>query len=246
MIEFLPKYRVFIKGLLLCFLSLSKLAATAQDIPIEQQKFIFFPHSHNRTWTTSIGLTAATLPYDIAEEFQYRVPAGDVHVVRKMGEHLNLHGRLSVQVLQNLFTMGPQWTTKLNNRFSVGAGNKVGYWFGFVNFAGFKSRGSGWQNYPNVSIGYRFNRQVLITLRADAMMDFGIRTYAGKERVTTDHRLISGSSYTIAVEQPFFGKRNLVLGLRGMYTDFFWQTWPAFESFDRNLFYPQIIIGLIL
>lgn len=218
----------------------------AQNIPIEEQKFIFFPHSSTKGWTTSVGVTAATLPRDIFEEFNYRVPAGDVHVVKKLSSHFNLHGRMSIQIFQNLVTTGPQWNTALNDRFALGVGNQVGYWFGFVNFAGFKSRGSGWQSYPNASIGYRFNRQVLLTLRAEAMMDFGIKTYAGKERVTTDHRLLSGSAYSIILEQPFFGNKNLVLGLRGMYTDFYWQTWASFESFDRNIFYPQVIIGVIL
>lgn len=218
----------------------------AQDLPIEQQKFIYFPHPINKKWSTSIGITATTLPYDITEELHYRVPAGDVHVIRKISEKVNLDGRLSFQVLQNLLEVGARWTTKLNKRFSMGAGDQFGYWFGYVNFAGFKSRGSGWQNTPNISIGYRFNKQVLLSVRADAIFNFNINTYADKQLVVTDYRFFSGSSYTIAVEQPFFGKKNLTLGFRALYTDFFWQTWPAFESFDRNIFFPQLIIGLIL
>lgn len=245
MITFLQKKTVPALCIIICFSAYPKIT-TAQDLPIEQQKFIYFPHPMTHKWTTSIGLTAATLPYDITEELHYRVPAGDFHVIRKISNKVNLDGRISFQVLQNLFTVGPRWTTELNNRVSVGAGDEIGYWFGSVNFAGFKSKGSGWQNYPNLSIGYRFNKQVLLTIRADAIMNFGIKTYAGKERVTTDYRLFSGSSYTIAVEQPFYGKKNLTLGFRAMYTDFFWQTWPAFESFDRNIFFPQLIIGLIL
>jgi len=226
------------------FFSLHK--ATAQDIPITQQKFIYFPHPMNQNWSTSIGVTATTLPYDITEELHYRVPAGDFHVLRKVTDKISLDGRISFQVLQNLVTIGPRWTSKLNDRFSIGVGNEIGYWFGFVNFAGFKSKGSGWQSYPNFSVGYRFNKQVLLTFRADAIMNFNIKTFAGNTRVATDYRLYSGSSYTIALEQPFYGKKNLTLGFRAIYTDFFWQTWPAFESFDRNIFFPQLIIGLIL
>src|SRR3954453_8471720 len=75
----------------------------AQDVPIEQQKFIFFPHPMSRNWTTSVGLTATTFPYDITEELHYRVPAGDFHVIRKISNSINLDGRISFQVLQNLF-----------------------------------------------------------------------------------------------------------------------------------------------
>lgn len=218
----------------------------AQDVNIERQKFIFFPHPMTKNWSTSIGVTAVTLPYDITEELHYRVPAGDFHVIRKVSDKLNLDGRISFQVLQNLFTIGARWTNKLDNRWSVGIGDDVGYWFGTVNFAGFKSKGSGWQNYPHVAAGYRFNKQVLLSVRADAIMNFNIKTYAGNEKVTTDYRFLSGSSYTVAVEQPFYGKKSLTLGFRALYTDFYWQTWPAFESFDRNIFLPQLIIGLIL
>lgn len=218
----------------------------AQEASIDQQKFIFFPHPTTYKWTTSIGLTATTMPYDITEEFHYRVPAVDLHVLRKVSNKVNLDGRLSLQVLQNLLTLGPRWSTKVNNRLSLALGDEVGYWFGFVNFAGFKSRASGWQNSPNFSLGYRFNKRVLLTVRAEALMNFGIKTYADHSRVTTDYRFLSGSAYTVAVEQPFYGKKSLILGFRAMYTDFFWQTWPAFESFDRNIFFPQLIIGLIL
>lgn len=245
MIEFLQR-KMLPAICVIIYLSACPTTTIAQDFPIEQQKFIYFPHPTSQKWTTSVGVIATTLPYDITEELHYRVPAADFHVVRKISNKVNFDGRVSFQVLQNLFTVGPHWNTKLNNRLSAGVGNDIGYWFGFVNLAGFKSRGSGWQNSPNLSIGYRFNRQVLLTLRADALMNFNVKTYAGKERVTTDYRLFSGSSYTIAVEQPFYGKKNLTLGFRALYTDFFWQTWPAFESFDRNIFFPQIIIGLIL
>ena len=220
--------------------------SNAQNLPIEQQKYIYFPHPMHIKWTTSVGVSATTLPYDITEELHFRVPAGDVQVIRKVGKNINLNSRFSIQGLQNLAIVGARWTTELNSRVSVGAGDEVGYWFGFVNFAGFKSRASGWQNYPNLAIGYRFNKQVLLTLRADAIINFNIRTFAANQRVTTDYRTFSGSSYTIALEQPFYGKKNLILGFRAMYTDFFWQTWPAFESFDRNIFFPQLIIGLIL
>src|SRR4051812_17871704 len=93
-----------------------------QDVPIEQQKFIFFPHPMSQKWTTSVGLTATTFPYDITEEMHYRVPAGDFHVIRKISNSVNLDCRISFQVLQNLVTLGPRWTRKLNNRFSMGAG----------------------------------------------------------------------------------------------------------------------------
>ena len=62
----------------------------------------------------------------------------------------------------------------------------------------------------------------------------------------SDYRLFSGSAYTLALEQPFAGGRSMTLGFRAIYTDYYWQTWTLFENYDRNLFFPQIIVGLIL
>jgi len=222
------------------------LTAAAQDIPIDHQKFTYFPYSPQRTWTTSIGITATTMPYEITEELHYRIPALDVHILTKLGKHLHLDTRASIQAIQNQITMGPRWAKKLTHRTSVAIGDDVGYWFGFVNVEGFRIKGMGWQNFPNLSVGYRFNKQILFTFRADALMTLNINTHAGTIPVTTNYRLFSGSSYTVALEQPFYGNKTLTLGFRAMYTKFFWQTWSAFNNFDRNFFYPQLIVGLVL
>jgi hypothetical protein len=87
---------------------------------------------------------------------------------------------------------------------------------------------------------------VLLTFRAEALMNFGIKTYAKDTELTSDYRLFGGSTYSLILEQPFYGNKVLTIGLRGIYTDFFWQTWSLFETFDRNIFYPQVIIGLNL
>lgn len=220
--------------------------AYAQEVPLARQKFILFPHPMNHKWTTSIGVTATTMPYEVTEELHYRIPAGDLRVLRKLSDKLNIEGQVNFQVLQNLVTMGPKWTTELTKRTCLGVGNDVGFWFGFLNIEGFKTKGMGWQNFPYVSLGYRFNKQILLTFKADAIMTLQIKTWADNMQVTTNHRLFSGSSTTIALEQPFYGKKSLTLGFRAIYTNFFWQTWTAFENFDREFFYPQLVVGLIL
>ena len=217
-----------------------------QDSAMARQKFIYFPHSLQHKWTTSIGLTGTTMPYEITEELHYRIPAGDFHVLRKLSDQWSLDGRINFQIVQNIVSLGPHWATPLTDRLSLGVADDIGYWIGFINVEGFKTKGRGWQNYPSVSLGYRFNKGVLLTVKADAIMTMGIKTYAGHIPVTTNYDLFSGSSYTVMLEQPFYGQKHLSLGFRAIYTNFFWQTWTAFTNFDRNFFYPQIIVGLIL
>jgi len=218
----------------------------AQDVPVQQQKYMYFPYPIQTKWRSSVGFSATTMPYEITEEVHFRVPTGDVHVLRKLNDKFYLDGRLYVQGLQNLISVGPRWATPLTNRLSLSAGNDFAFWFGFIHTEGIKTRGYGWQTYPNVSFGYRFNKAILLTLKAEAIMNLGITTYAGSVPVATDYRFFSGSSYTVALEQPFSGRTSLTLGFRAMYTNFFWQTWTLFEPFDRNLFFPQVIVGIIL
>lgn len=234
------------KKLIAPFALLLCLSTAAQDTAWRHLKGVFFPYPMDRGARWAIGFTSTTMPYDITEEAHFRIPALDFRLVKKVTPKLSLDLRASVQVFQNLFTAGPRWSTVLGERYSISIGNDVGYWFGQLDLEGIKTRGHGYQNIPNFSIGRRFKRKVLLTFRADAQMNFGIRTYAKNTELTTDHRLFSGSSYALVLEQPFYGKKVLSVGVRGIYTDFFWQTWTLFEAFDRNLFYPQVIVSLNL
>ena len=200
----------------------------------------------DRPTKLSIGFTNTTMPYDITEEMHFRVPALDVNLLKRISPKLALSIHGSLQGIQNLITIGPRWSTILSERYSLAIGNDFGYWLGFINLEGIKTRGHGFQNLPNFSIGRRFKKKVLLTLRADAQMNFGIKTYAKNTELTSRRRVVSGSSFAVLLEQPFYGKKALTIGFRAIYSDFFWQTWTLFEPFDRNIFYPQIIIGLNL
>lgn len=234
------------KPVLLSLLLFCTLAARSQDTATHRLKGVFFPYPMDRGWKASIGFTNTTMPYDITEEVHYRIPALDVHILRKLSPNFYTDIRASVQVLQNLISIGPRWTHKFSERYSMAIGDDIGYWFGNINLEGIKTRGHGFQNVPNLSFGRRFNKKVLLTFRADALLDYGIKTYAATTELMSGHRLFSGSSYAVILEQPFYGKKTLTLGFRALYTNFFWQTWTLFESFDRNIFYPQIIVGLNL
>lgn len=225
-----------------CFLSI----AYSQDVPATHQKYIFFPYPMDRQWRSSLGLTLTTLPQDITEEQHYRYPAIDYHVLKKVSKNVYLDGRVNVQVFQNLITAGIRWATPLHNRLSLSLGNDIGWWFGSINIYGFNTRGNGFQNFPNASLGYRFNKKLLLTAKGEAIMNLSVNASTGNIPVASNYRLLSGSAFTIALEQPFFAHNSLTLGFRAIYTDFFWQTWSLFEIFDRNIFYPQLIIGVTL
>lgn len=229
-----------------CLLFFFCLPALAQDVPAAGQKRIFFPYPMDRSWQVSVGFVSTTMNRAITEEAHFRVPAGDIHVLKKIAGKVYLDGRVNFQILQNLVTLGPRWATPLGHRLSLGLGNDVGYWFGRISIAGIQTRGSGFQNNPNVSLGYRFKRQVLLTAKAESLMNFGVRTYAGETEVKSSYPLFSGAAFSLLLEQPFAGSKSMTLGFRAIATNYQWQTWTLFENYDRHLFFPQIIVGLIL
>lgn len=244
---FVLKTKASQRGLVLLFFWFVLAApATAQDLPVQGQKRIYFPYPMDRGWQHSIGFTATTMNRDITEEAHFRIPAIDWNVLRKIGGKFYLNGRVNAQVLQNLVALGPRWATPLSDRISLALGNDVAYWFGRINIAGIRTRGHGVQNYPNLSLGYRFNKRILLTLRAESIMNLNVRTYAGETEVESTYKLFSGSAYSVFLEQPFAGSKSMTLGFRAMYTNYLWQTWTLFENYDRNLFFPQVIVGLIL
>lgn len=225
---------------------IATLTGLAQDVPITQQKFVLFPHPQHRKQTVSVGFTATTMPLDITEEARFRIPAADIRINTRLSKKWNLNTHFSLQGIQNFIEVGPRYTRQLTSRTSLGLGNHVAVWFGFINVAGIRTKGFGVQNFPNVSFGYRFNKQILLTLQAESIMNLTVKTQAGDTKVASPHRLFSGSAFTVALEQPFFKEKSLLLGFRAMYTNYFWQTWTLFEDYDRNIFFPQIIVGVIL
>ena len=193
-----------------------------------------------------MGVITFTTPEDITEEVAIPVPAADVHLLWRAYKGFYLDGRLLAQVVQNHVSLGARWATPLNDRFTIGLGDDVAYWRGELPVQGFDTKASGWTNTPSLSFGYRAKPDLLITLKTELIIT-GANSFTieGNTRVEDTDR-VSGSSYSLYIEQPFFKKRYLTLGFTMTYTNFHWATWSLFETFDRNLAYPQITVGLIL
>lgn len=236
----------------LCSLAVAALAPRCQaqnaPAPIIRNMGMFFPGTmpEPRNWNLSAGIMTFTTPQDITEEVRVRVPAGDAHVLRRLCKGFYLDGRLLFQVVQNHLSIGPHWATRLDSKWYFGLGDDVAYWRGNLPVQGFDCTGSGWMNYPSISIGYRSRRDLLFTLKAEMLITtFRSFIIEGNARDLNTDR-VSGSMYSLYMEQPFFKKTYITLGFSLAYTNFLWATWSLFPTFDRNLLYPQITTGLIL
>lgn len=235
---------------LILFLMLFGITNTvlAQDSTFEpKHAAIFFPYPmYKEKWRSSLGFTLLTTPEDITEEVRLRIPCGDFHVLRRINDHFILDGRLMFQFVQNHISAGIHYMLPLNNRLYLTAGDDMGYWFGFLKLSSFDSKASGWLNYPNISIGYRTGKNLLITLKGQVAINLYYQAANGQNKYSSGRNYYNGESFTLALEQPFYNKKHLTLAFSTINNYFYWQTWSLFYKTNRKVFYPQITVGFIL
>lgn len=231
-------FRIFLWG----FLSISTVTFAQQSI----HRFIYFPAPIENRWRTSLGLTFMTTPKAITEEVHTRIPAGDLHFAKTRGKNITVDIHLRFQGVQNELSLGYKWLFKADEHFSFSAGNDFAGWVGWLKIEGFDTRGLGLLLYPNLSMGYKTDKDLWFSLKAELLLNIYQKIYAGDNYVEKRPEPYTGQALTFMVEQPLFKKRYVALGFRALYTNFYWQTWTLFETFDRNIFYPEIIMEFIL
>jgi len=237
------------RSFLILFFSIGiMLPASAQDTSfVAKHAAIYFPYPmYKEKWRSSIGFTLLTTPEDITEEVRLRVPCGDYRVLRKINDHFISDSRIMFQVVQNHLSTGIQYRMPLSNNLYLSAGDDIGFWFGFLTVGGFNSKASGWLTYPNVSLGYKTKKELLITFKAQVSFNLHYQSANGENKYFSDKGYYNGETFTLALEQPFYNKKHLTLALSAINNYFLWQTWSLFYKTNRKVFYPQITVGFIL
>ncbi len=224
------------------------LSAVAQDTAFRpKHAAIVFPYPMlKEKWRSSIGFTLMTTPEDITEEVRLRIPCGDYRVLRRINDHFIANGRLLFQVLQNHLSVGVHYVRPLNDQLFFTAGDDMGYWFGFLKLDGFDSKANGLINYPNMSLGYKTRKNLLITLKAQVSFILHYQASNGENKYVSTNSYYNGETFTLALEQPFYNKKHLTLAFSGINNYFYWQTWALYCKTNRKVFYPQITLGFIL
>lgn len=222
--------------------------ARSQDTSFQaKHAAIFFPYPmYNERWRSSIGFTLLTLPEDLTEQVILRVPCGDWHVLHRLNNDFLLDARLSFQFLQNHLAVGFKWLRPLSKDWYLSAGDDMGVWFGKLNIASFNSSGIGLLNYPNLSIGYKTRKELLITFKAQVSVNLFTELANGKQVTNKGRNFYNGETFTLALEQAFYHQKHLTLAFSAINNYFYWQTWPLFYKLDRKVFYPQVTVGFIL
>ena len=225
------------------------LQAVAQATePWPAEPGIYFPQAPPaHTWRKSLGAVFTTTPPDLTEEVQLRVPAIDFVLQRAVGKRLYWVGRVQTQFVQTNISVGLRYARPLTNRLALSAGYDIGSWYGFLLIKGvFNSQAYGLQTTPNISVGYRLARDLQITAKTEAIINHYYWSKVGSLTVEYPQRVLNGGAFTVVLEQPFYKKQFISLGLRASYVNYNWQFWSLYSTFDRYIFYPQVIFGFIL
>ncbi|MDT8322557.1 MAG: hypothetical protein RRA94_00495 [Bacteroidota bacterium] len=193
---------------------------------------------------TMVGVRLLTLPREIVEEEINKAPALDGAVAIGLRGQTALHAQAILQYVTNHIRVGGKWTHRLGN-FGIGAGYDIGIWFGFADFEGFDNRGNGWTHYPQLLFGYDFG-DVLLSLRGEVIWIQAMRTFVGENEIRSTGNRIAGGSLMAVLEQPFWGNTHAALGVRLSLTEFHYQSWFAFSTFERKLLFSELILGILL
>ncbi|GAA4415866.1 hypothetical protein GCM10023187_46760 [Nibrella viscosa] len=255
----MPLYRLFFR--LSVFLVFLLMVATGVSVQAQRHRprlprtimarpdmpFVYFPYPlGKKRWMGSLGLAFTVPPRAVTEEFQVTVPRSDLTVLRGLSKHIYLSARLTAQGLQNHLSIGPRYARPVSERISLSIGDDFGLWGGILRSSQFNSQGFGLLNYPTVSLGYQVDPQLLLTLKAEVILNLYNFSKVGQVATKTNAMQLEGAGVTMAMEQPFYGRKHVLLGFRALYTNFNWQFWALFPTFDRRLFYPELFIGFYL
>ncbi|WP_155297368.1 hypothetical protein [Spirosoma aerolatum] len=212
------------------------------------QPGIYFPQAPlPGKWRKSVGVVFTTTPPELTEEIRVSVPAIDFNLQRGLSKNFYLTGRFQTQFVQSNIGVGFRWVKPFTNRLFMSAGYDITGWLGALQIKDvFSSQAFGVETFPNVSVGYKLTRDLRFTFRTEAIIDLYYRSQVGSLAVVYNRREVNGVAFTFMLEQPFYHQRHVSVGIRGAYSNFNWQLWSLFDTFDRNLFYPQLIFGFIL
>ena len=224
----------------------------AQDSPAptateERRPGIYFPQAPlPGQWRRSVGVTFTPAPPELTEELRISIPALDINVQRGLGGRLYLAGRLQTQFVQSSLSVGIRYALPLSRRFFISVGDDINGWHGFLKIKDvFNSQAVGLVNIPNVSVGFRPSPDLQYTLKAEAILGLYYGSSVGGLGVSQRSRERDGYAFTFMVEQPYYHKRHVSVGIRWAYTRYNWQFWALYSTFDKALFYPELILNFI-
>ena len=219
--------------------------ARAQD-DIYHPIFFVFSTRPIPAWdfSGSLGGGITLLPQPITE---YPTPAPSLELRVRLGLPLSVmaYGRASSNIATTFVQSGLCWSYVIEN-FSVGVGWSAAYVYGNLTFVdGFNTSQHRWLNYPMVTGTARFDK-VIFTARVEAELMTSLTRRIETQVVQADNDVYNGSSFTIAVEQPFWKNTQVLLGATVSLSSNPYQVWFLYNTFRDRLLSTEFFIGFVI
>jgi hypothetical protein len=223
------------------------LLALAIQASAQTPNYFHYPDGLNPgTLKHSVGLGLADLPEDQVEESSdyIRAPLFNYQLRYGLPEHFSLYGAAYTNIVTFHFSLGPRWHYRIE-RFALSLGYDIAYWFGALNQFGYKSKINGWFNYPNLTVGYAFNK-FAVSLKGELIIQTSQTNKAEDVEVSSTYNTFAGTIVGIYLEQPLWKDQVVIIGLKMYYTKYYYPIWAAFPTFNRYFYIPEITIGFNL
>jgi len=193
---------------------------------------------------SSAGISVTILPRPVAEEEIRQAPMLDFHARLGCPADFSVLFNASTNIITNKASFGAAWGFNIG-AFSFSAGDMHSYWYGSASLEGFDTDAQGWINLPFVAAGYS-DDEFLVHVRGEGQIILSRSTRVGEQELSSSRNLASGMSMAIVIEQPFFRRTSVALGIRLTWSNAAPHSWLAFSTIRERQLYPEFFFGVIL
>jgi hypothetical protein len=188
----------------------------------------------------------AKLPEDLLEEASelMKAPLFSYKLIYGLPSNFELNTGLSTNIVTFHVHIGAKWNHQIDN-LSFSLGYDIAYYTGKLAQFGFDSGIKGWINYPNLSLGYKFDKFAII-VTSELIITTAMSQTQDDIKIGSSRNEFAGYGFGVYVDQPLFGETHMTLGIKSLYTKFYYPAWAMFSTFDRRFFIPEVFVGITL
>jgi len=193
----------------------------------------------------NLGLSFSLLPAPIVEQ-EIPAPAIDLQFKHGFSPHLSGYGSLSTNFFTNVLIGGLQYNIGDEDlSFSVGDG--LAFFAGYLDLGGEfdKNTAAAIADVPVLRIGHKFESVALSISMAVTYVLYADTHVGSLEDKGLRYR-VNDIYFTLAFEQPFFGRTCISTGISVTYSRTPYQIWMLYNVFDQYLIIPEFFFSFHL
>lgn len=220
------------------------LSARAQDSTIIHYLYEPLPlRAGENVW--NLGMSLSLLPAPVVEQ-ELIGPTLDLQFKHGFSPTISLYGGVSSNYFTNILGAGIQYNTG-DDDLNYSAGVAIVGFAGIINLGGEFDRNTAgaFALIPTIRVGHRFG-DVALTLLISGSYVLYANTHVGSLEDEGISSRFNDIAFELAIEQPFFGRTYVSLGIGFTYSRTPYQTWMLYNTFDQYLVVPATFFSFRL